>query len=211
MAIIIPTSWQQVEHVARAVKMPIHDVFPDNEVASEDPISEKKLKKGEGTMSTQKSLLGFDFDGIEKTIWLKSEKRSLLVMILHKWIRASSKNCGILFKEFESVMAKVCHAFTALPAAIGLLSGTNAMLRKRPFMVYLSGNNILLQEIKLCRTLILELTQSPTRCKELIRSSPDYIGICDASGHGISGIVVGKQSSCKPTVIHLQWPPCENV
>jgi hypothetical protein len=136
--------------------MAIHDVFPENEVASEDPISEKKLKKGEGTMSTRKSLLGFDFDGIEKTIWLESEKRSLLVMILHKWIRGSSKNRGIPFKEFELVMAKVRHAFTALPAAISLLSGTNAMLRKRPFMVNLSGNNILLQEIKLCRTLILE-------------------------------------------------------
>jgi hypothetical protein len=53
----------------------------------------------------------------------------------------------------------------------------------------------------------LGITRSPTRCKELIWYSPDYIGICNASGHGIGGIVVGEQSSCKPTVFCLQLPP----
>ena len=53
MAIIIPTSRTQVEHVARAIMTAIHDVFPASTIDADDPISEKKMKKGEGTMSTK--------------------------------------------------------------------------------------------------------------------------------------------------------------
>ena len=206
MAIIIPTSKAQVEHVARAVMAAIHDVFPASKIDADDPISEKKMKKGEGMMSTKKSLLGFEFDGIDKTLWLESEKRDVIITTLHKWIRAGSRHRGIPFKEFESIMAKIRHAFTALPAAIGLLSGTNSMLRKRPEWIYLHKEEILLQEIMLCKTLFLESTREPTRCKELIRSHPDFVGICDASSHGVGGIIVGETESCLPTVFRLQWP-----
>ncbi len=137
MAIILPTSRAQVEHVARAVMATIHDVFPASNINADNPISEKKLKKGEGTMSTKKLLLGFEFDGINKTLWLESEKRDVIVTTLHKWIRAGSRHRGIPFEEFESIMAKIRHAFTALPAAIGLLSGTNSMLQKHPEWIYL--------------------------------------------------------------------------
>ena len=162
MAIIIPTSRAQVEHVALAVMAAIHDVFPANNINGDDPISEKKLKKGEGTISTNKLLLGFEFDGINKTLWLESEKRDVIVTTLHKWIRAGSRHQGIPFKEFESIMAKIRHAFTALPAAIGLLSGTNSMLRKRPEWISLHREDVLLQEIILCKTLLLESTREPT-------------------------------------------------
>jgi hypothetical protein len=43
MSIIIPTSWEQLEHVATAVMTGIHEVFPADLVASNNPISEKKL------------------------------------------------------------------------------------------------------------------------------------------------------------------------
>jgi hypothetical protein len=44
----------------------IHDVFPEDNDNSHDPISEKKLIKKEGHMSTRKTLLGFDFNGEDK-------------------------------------------------------------------------------------------------------------------------------------------------
>jgi hypothetical protein len=56
--------------------MLFHDVFPtDDKNDEDDPISEKKLKKLEGQYSTVKTLLGLDFDGIGKTMWLESAKR----------------------------------------------------------------------------------------------------------------------------------------
>ena len=46
----------------------IHDVFPVNEDDDgDDPILEKKLKQLEAQYATLKMLLGFDFDGINKT------------------------------------------------------------------------------------------------------------------------------------------------
>jgi hypothetical protein len=63
MSIVIPTSQEQLEHVATAVMTVIPDVFPADVVASNNPISEKKLLKGEGQYSLFKTLLGFDFDG----------------------------------------------------------------------------------------------------------------------------------------------------
>ncbi len=63
MSIVIPTSREQLKHVAAAVMTGIHDVFPADVVDGNNPISEKKLKKGEGQYSLFKTLLGFDFDG----------------------------------------------------------------------------------------------------------------------------------------------------
>jgi hypothetical protein len=47
MSMVIPTSREQLDHVADAIMQVIHDVFPADIVDINDPISEKKLKKGE--------------------------------------------------------------------------------------------------------------------------------------------------------------------
>ena len=64
-----------------------------------------------------KTLLGFNFDGKRKTMWLEEEKRAKLLPFLHSWLRVGSLNRGIPFGEFKSVIAKLWHAFTALPGS----------------------------------------------------------------------------------------------
>jgi hypothetical protein len=54
--------------------------------------------------------------------------------------------------------------------------------------------------------LLRESMTQPTRCKELVRAWPDYIGICNASSFGFGGVIVGENSECPPTVVCLQWP-----
>ncbi len=129
MSIVIPTSQEQLEHVATTVMTGIHDVFPTNVVDGNDPISEKKLLKGEGQYSLFKTLLGFDFDRKRKTLWLEEEKRAKLLTILHGWIRSGNLERGIPFGEFELVVAKLRHAFVALLGGGGLLSPTNRLLK----------------------------------------------------------------------------------
>jgi hypothetical protein len=68
MILVIPVSWEQLCHIANAIMHGIHDVFLPDEEDSNDPISENKLKKGEGRYETKKTLLGFDFDGEGKTM-----------------------------------------------------------------------------------------------------------------------------------------------
>jgi hypothetical protein len=108
VSLVIPTSREQLRHVSMSTMTGIHAVFPSDDIDSNDPISEKKLKQQDGEYSTQKTILGFDFDGIEKTIWLEEAKRAHLLMVLHGWIRSSKSGAsGIPFKEFETMVVKI--------------------------------------------------------------------------------------------------------
>jgi len=57
------------------------------------------------------------------------------------------------------------------------------------------------------RTILRASTATPTQCKDLVADWPDYIGIVDASSHGVGGVVIGELSELPPTVFRLQWPP----
>jgi hypothetical protein len=52
--IAIASSQEQLRHVANGVLHGIHDIFPSHREASEDPISMKKILKGDGNWSFQK-------------------------------------------------------------------------------------------------------------------------------------------------------------
>jgi hypothetical protein len=207
MSLVIPVLQDQLRHVATAVMTGIHDVFPPDGDDSNDLISEKKLVREEGRYSTQKTLLGFDFDGMTKTMWLEAAKRETLLTILKGWIRAGRHGtAGILFKEFESITAKLRHAFTCTLAGIGLLSPCNWILRVRPQTVYLHRNPRVLTAVEGCRSLLRESAREPTNCRELICGWPDFVGIVNASSYGVGGVIFGEMSPCTPTIFRWQWP-----
>ncbi len=105
---IKPTSKAQIIPVARGILCKIHDVFPLSNDNSKDPISAKKLQKGNGTFESKKCILGFNFDGNSKLIWLEEEKRAALLTILHQWLRGATKSKqGIPFAKFESMTEKL--------------------------------------------------------------------------------------------------------
>jgi hypothetical protein len=56
------------------------------------------------------------------------------------------------------------------------------------------------------RRLLRESTAVPTPCKELVMGNPHYVGVKDASIHGVGGIIVGDEKACVPTVFRLEWP-----
>jgi hypothetical protein len=57
MAIVIPTTKEQMLHVAKATMQVIHDCFPADDNDDNDPILLNKMKKRESNLSTQKTLL----------------------------------------------------------------------------------------------------------------------------------------------------------
>jgi hypothetical protein len=207
MALAIALSKEQERHVANTLLTGIHDVFPAEEEDENDPVSLKKLKQLEGQFALDKEMLGFNFDGIFKTMILNAKKQELLLTTLHKWIwSASRSHMGIPFQEFESVTSKLRHAFIAIPAGRGLMTPYNKLLQVRLPVVYLHRNKPLLQVIKDCRDLLREATKNPTPCRELVMGETDFVGVKDASIHGVGGIVVGDKKECVPTVFRLEWP-----
>ena len=116
-------------------------------------------------MAARKTILGFDFDGINKTVWLEEAKRERLLTTLHRWLRLASRGAGgIPYKMFETTIAKLRHAFTAIPSGVGLLSPCNRILALKPPIVWLNRHKRVFAALRGCRTLLQESTQDPTRC-----------------------------------------------
>ena len=206
--IAIASSKAQLDHVARAVMQGIHDVFPASDIDELDPIALKKLLKEEGKWLLEKEILGFIFDGNNKTIWLADEKRQALLKVLKGWLRGSRRNKpeGIPFDEFQSVLSKIRHAFTAIPAGKGLLSHCNDVMRLEPPTIYLHTNKELYDAIISIRSFLHDSISQPTKCKQLVLGHPHFIGIDDASGFGVGGVVLGEHEELIPTVFRLEWP-----
>eukprot|EP00986_Skeletonema_menzelii_P004917 scaffold1721_cov105-Skeletonema_menzelii.AAC.2 len=208
ISLAIATSQEQLNHVARGVLQGIHDVFPANDADELDPIALKKLLKEDGKWLLEKEILGFIFDGNNKTIWLTDEKRQALLKVLKGWLRQSrgSNPRGIPFDEFQSVLSKIRHAFTAFPAGKGLLSHCNDVMRTEPSFIHLRTNKELYEAISSIRGFLHESIAHPTKCKQLVQGHPHYIGIDDASGCGVGGVILGERDAVVPTVFRLEWP-----
>jgi hypothetical protein len=133
MSIVIPVSQEQLRHVTNAIMHGIHNLFPPDAEDSNDLILEKKLKKGKGMYETRKTLLGFNFDGKAKTMWLELAKRKKLLTILKGWIRTGKRGSwGVPFGKFKSTIAKIQHVFTSILEGRGLLLPCNRLLKQRP-------------------------------------------------------------------------------
>jgi hypothetical protein len=139
-------------------------------------------------------------------MWLEEEKRATLLTILPSWLHTGKSKHGVPFVEFESMVAKLRCAFTALPGGWGLLSPCNRLLKQGPLVVYFPINEPLNLAVSNCRTILWESTSRPTRCQELEAGWTYFVGVVDASSHGVSGVIIGKLSKCPPTVFRLQWP-----
>ena len=106
MSLVIQVSWEQPRYVAAAIMTGIHDVFPPDDDDKNDPISEIKLRAQEGLYSTRKTLLGFEFDGTAKTMWLEAAKQEKLLTVLKELIWTGRRGmAGIQFAEFVSTVA----------------------------------------------------------------------------------------------------------
>jgi hypothetical protein len=160
----------------------------------------------DGAWAHVKDILGMTFDGNAKTIWLATEKRDALLLVLKSWIRKASKRTGIVFNEFRTTLSKLQHAFLTVPAGRGLLSAFYQVLSKEPAHVYLHSNANLYNAVRDCRAFLRDTIGSPTRCKNLVTGWPDYVGITDASGHGLGGVIIGENKAVPPVVFRLQWP-----
>jgi hypothetical protein len=78
ISLIVPSSQSQLDHVATATIMGIHYVLPPDDIDANDPISKKKLKKGDKAWAATTEFLGLMFDGEHKTEWLASNMAPLV-------------------------------------------------------------------------------------------------------------------------------------
>ena len=151
----------------------IHDIFSANDNYEEDPVSLKNPKKLEKMWEVHTDILGFTFDGGDKTICIEAPKIDALLTVVKVWIHAS--NCGsasIPFTESCSVITKMRHSFIPTPRGKGLLSPCNYILQKQQDFVFLHWNDLLLTALIDCRTFLRESRIAPTKCTDLVSGWP---------------------------------------
>ena len=132
----------------------------------------------------------------------KPAKLPDLLATLKAWCRATA----VPFDDFRKTVSKVQNATIGVPAARGLFTDINKVIRKAPRTVYVQRNKPVLAAVRGFRTLLQEAHKNPTKCRQLIVGHPDYIGIMDAAKEGMGGVIIGENSACEPTVFRFEWP-----
>jgi len=198
------TSPEELKHIARALLHAIHDVFPEGVFSDDDqPVSVKKIKKGEAQWSVLKEVLGWLFDGKNKSIQLPAEKVEKILEAIKAMLRSRS---GTPFKAFQELMGKLYHASLGVPAGKGFMTPLNRQLAAAPKKVWFRKGSAQRQALELWRALLVEAMAEPTLAKELVPASPDYVGLVDASGEGVGGVWLSGNKKLQATVWRLEWP-----
>jgi hypothetical protein len=193
-------------HAARAALHSIHGVFPPPNVSGhkggKDPVSEKKLAKGDARWAASKEILGFLLNGKTRTVQLTDAKAKAIVAEI---IRVLKKK-KIPLKRFQKLLGKLQHAAGILPAAKSLFTPLNVCLRNDPTWISLPVDGDVRHALLDLKTLIKSLAARPTHVNELGFSNEDYVGYCDASAFGAGGVWFSGRLSITPTVWRVQWP-----
>jgi hypothetical protein len=199
------TDPEQLLHLSRAMLHGIHSVFPPPSVTGhvgEDPVSLKKLEQGDGRWATRKEILGWTFDGVNRTIELPPDKVAKIRSELH----AITRKAAVPRKEFEKLRGKLRHACIGIPAGKGLMGPIDAALQDANRLINIRDNIALRATLSDFRTLIRHLGNRPTHCRELIVEDPGFVGYCDASKLGAGGVWLSGTLRLAPVVWRVIWP-----
>jgi hypothetical protein len=173
----------------------------------EDPISLKKLvTEGEGIWDTVKEILGWIFNGIERTIQLPPKK----VTSLRETIKTALRSGHIEFKAFESLIGKWQHACLGIPGGRSLLPPLYKVLkaaeRQQSTTVQIhprSSQHCALSDLQ---TFFKLLGNNPVQCQQLIPGKPAFLGYCNACKYGGGGVWLSGIQNLHPLVWRVKWP-----
>jgi hypothetical protein len=191
---------------ARATLHAIHNIFPppmpEDPPGTKDPISKKKLIKGDAQWATLKEVLGYKLDGVNRTIKLPDHKAEALLKELRKVLRKQR----VPLKHFQSLVGRLQHAAWILLADKAFFTPLNEALQGLPSFVGLGRHGEVRNALLDAGELIQELTRCPTHISELVDQDADYIDLCDASTFSAGGIWFSGNKSLAPLVWRFEFP-----
>jgi hypothetical protein len=130
-------------------------------------LSQKKLEAGDAQWAHIEEILGFVFDGKGRTVHLTHRKAP---GIAEAAARLLKKNRAPVHK-FQSVIGKMKHVTTILPAARGMFTPLNQALRGASTVIALSANGEVRAALLDLRQLVLKLADRPTHAMTLPASA----------------------------------------
>ena len=200
--------------VRRALLHAVDSVFRPtdfhDDVTRREPVSLKKLRKGDVSWSTLKNVLGWMIDTVAMTIALPPHRVERLAQILAS-IPPTQKRTSV--RKWHKVLGELRSMAIALPGARGLFSALQLAL-SRSNNHRLSLNKGVHAALDDFRWLLHDLSSRPTRIAEVVPLLPSALGYHDASGDGCGGVWFPvpsldsrhDQPPATPLVWRLPWP-----
>ena len=195
-----------IPRIRRASIHGIHLVFPQPEVTGhvdgKEPISGKKLEKGDGNFTSEKEMVGFIFDGIKRTVRLPPTKAAAYIKEIHLILRRTS----VPLKALQTLVGKLRHASIILPAARGFFTPINAAMRGSVERIGLGKRSDIRAALKDLCSLIHILGSRPTHVREILVDMPCYVGYHDAAAEGAGGVWFSLVHTMPPVVWRVGFP-----
>ena len=203
-----------LRRVRRALMHAIDDVFRPLQVGDSEfrrqPVSMKKLLKGDCSWGTIKLVLGWIVDTVNMTIQLPPHRVERLWEILDSIPRRQKRTS---VKKWHKVLGELRSMSIALPGSRNMFGRLqNALsLQSKSRVTLTKGVHQALDDF---RWLAQDLTSRPTRIQELVPLPPIAEGDHDASGAGAGGIWFPSENAVPrgtvlpgvPIVWRVEWP-----
>lgn len=156
---------------------------PNHKELHKEPISEKKLKQGDGHWETRKIILGWLLDTTNRTISLPAHRQQRLKAIFEEL--KGAKRVGV--RQWQKYLGELRSMILAVPGGRGLFS----MLQHG--LSYSERNRVRIDKHMRAHLhdfalLTHDLHSRPTHVAELVPEDPIAIGCHDASGMGMGGV-----------------------
>jgi hypothetical protein len=206
LAAVEDSSGTRLANIARAALHGIHSIFPSPTVTGhangKDPISQKKLDKGDARWDPSKVILGFLVNGKHRTVCLPADKAQRIGTEIAKALKKSK----VSLAKFQSLNGKLRHAATIFPAAQALFTPLNRALATTVNFVSLGKRSALRHALLDFKFLLCELARRPTHVSEVVRCEPEVVQFVDAAKRGAGGVIFGQTRPLPPTVWSVQFP-----
>ncbi len=193
--------------VARCALHGIHSVFPPPEVTGhaggKDPISIKKLEKGDAQWNHEKEILGFVVDGLNRTVRITANKTTDIISEIRKIL----KKKRVQLRRYRRIVGKLRHVALIMPSTKGLFSPINKALKGDPATIGLGRDSEVRAALLDLATMVKALGDRPTHVKELVPADDHYVGYCDACAAGAGGVWFSGDLHLDPVVWRVAFPP----
>ena len=171
------------QHLFRA----IDKLFcPNNkdDIAREEPISLKNLRKGGSVWSTQKFVLGWSIDTVKQVLTLPDNRKTNLLALL-KTIPPSSSRCSQ--RRWHKLLGTLSSTVLAISGEAGMFTCLQHALKTA------KGRRTNLstpvhKELIVWRYLVASLVTRPTHLREIRPHPHTWINATDASLPGMGGV-----------------------
>ena len=197
----------RMAHTTRSILHGIEQVFPAPDVTNHEggrqPISEKKLKRGEANWFVQKDVLGWLLHGEARTVQLTADKADRYKTELKKLL----KKTKIPLPRYRRILGRLRFAALCLPAGRALMTPLNRAMRGSPKNVGSGKRSEVHEALGDWLQLIKDLAARPTHVHEVVPTAIDYYGYADACNTGVGGVWLPLHSDLQPFLWRFRWPP----